>query len=222
MATWKLSTDYKKNAIERQFWYKDGKMIIREDGYRWGIFTTESDEKPNIDLHNEHGYEIGEDDYEWELWSLEDGCWADWEYPDEMTDEEREEIENAWDDDFYEGVENLGWSNDDTEYTLQGPLRLTNVETGEEFSVLDDDGNIIPKPKNFTEKDFTDWYPATTDPVRDGAYDTSSEGTTAWPFPSTRKLDWAQGKWWDKDCNEVDKTSFNKWRGLNTDPNTTI
>ena len=169
MATWELSTDYKKNALERQFWCKDGVTITREDGYRWGRFITESDEKPNIDLHNEDGYEIGEDEYEWELYSMDDGCWADWEFPDDMSDEEREKIENAWDEDFYEGLEELGWSNDDTEYSLQGPLRLVNKDTGEEFSVLDGDGNIIPKEKTEESK-----IPL--------ALDTEA----SWPFPTAK------------------------------------
>ena len=67
MATWILKTQHKKNAIEKQHWYKDGKEIIRTEGYRWGAFYCESDEQPEIDLVNPDGYEIGSDDYEWEL-----------------------------------------------------------------------------------------------------------------------------------------------------------
>jgi hypothetical protein len=222
MATWELSTEYKKNAIERQYWYKDGKVAIREEGYRWGTFTTDSDEKPNIDLHNEDGYELDSGEYDWELYSLDDGCWADWDWPDDMDEEEVERLEAIWEDNYFEGLEEEGWSQDDTEYEFHGPLRLVNKDTGEVFSILDEDGNIIPKPKGFTEEDFTDWYPMNTDPVRDGEYETSSEGTTAWPFPSIKKLDWAQGKWWDSDCKEVDKLTLSKWRGLKADPNTTI
>ena len=74
MATWTLKTLHKKSAYERQHWYKDGKEIIREEGYRWGTFYCESDEQPDIDLVNDDGYEIGQDEYEWELESLDDGC----------------------------------------------------------------------------------------------------------------------------------------------------
>ena len=102
------------------------------EGYRWGTFYCESDEKPDIDLDNDDGYEIGQDEYEWELESLDDGCWAEWEYPDEITEEEREEIENAWEENYFEGMEELGWSNDDTDYILQGPLELS-----------DEDGNVV-------------------------------------------------------------------------------
>jgi hypothetical protein len=132
MATWILKTLHKKNAVEKQFWYKDGKVIIREEGYRWGEFYCESDEQPEIDLDNADGYNLSESDYDWELTSLDDGCWADWTFPEDMTEEEQAEIETAWEEEYFEGMEELGWSQDDTEYILQGPLELS-----------DEDGTVI-------------------------------------------------------------------------------
>ena len=58
MTTWTLKTQHKKSAIEKQHWYKDGKEIIRTEGYRWGIFYCESDTQPEIDLVNEDGYHM--------------------------------------------------------------------------------------------------------------------------------------------------------------------
>ena len=132
MATWILKTLHKKNAVEKQFWYKDGKVVIREEGYRWGEFYCESDDQPEIDLDNEDGYNLSESDYDWELTSLDDGCWADWTFPEDMTEEEQAEIESAWEEEYFEGIEELGWSQDDTEYILQGPLELS-----------DEDGNVV-------------------------------------------------------------------------------
>jgi hypothetical protein len=132
MTTWILKTQHKKNAIEKQHWYKDGVEIIRTEGYRWGTFYCESDEQPKIDLVNEDGYRIGSDDYEWELEELDDGCYADWEFPDDMDEDEQEKIQEAWDEEFYEGLEELGWSCDDTDYILEGPLEL-----------LDENENIV-------------------------------------------------------------------------------
>ena len=124
MATWVLTTKTKKNAVEKQFWYKDGRVIIREEGYRWGKFYCESDERPDVDLANPDGYELGDSEYDWELDMLDDGCWADWTYPDDMTEEEQQAIEAAWEEDFYDGMEALGWNNDDTEYLFYGELEL--------------------------------------------------------------------------------------------------
>jgi hypothetical protein len=137
MATWILKTLHKKNAVERQFWYKGGKVVIREEGYRWGEFYCESDEQPEIDLDNADGYNLNESDYDWELTSLDDGCWADWTFPEDMTEEEQSEIETAWEEEYFEGMEELGWSQDDTEYILQGPLELS-----------DEDGNVIAQGGN--------------------------------------------------------------------------
>jgi hypothetical protein len=132
MAIWTLKTQHKKSAIEKQYWYKDGKQIIRTEGYRWGTFYCESDTQPEIDLVNEDGYEIGSDDYEWELDNLDDGCYADWEFPEDMSEEEQEKITEAWEEEFYDGLEELGWSCNDTYYILEGPLEL-----------LDADDNIV-------------------------------------------------------------------------------
>jgi ethanolamine utilization protein EutQ (cupin superfamily) len=49
-----------------------------------------------------------------------------------MTEEEQAEIESAWEENYFEGMEELGWSNNDTDYILQGPLELS-----------DEDGNVI-------------------------------------------------------------------------------
>jgi hypothetical protein len=132
MATWILTTQHKKSAVERSFWYKDGEKIVREEGYRWGKFHCESDEKPDVDLKNPNGYELG-GDYDWELDGLDDGCWAEWEWPEDMSEEEQDKIMDAWNEDWYDGMEALGWSNDDTEYHFHGPLQLENEETGEVF-----------------------------------------------------------------------------------------
>ena len=132
MATWTLKTQHKKNAVEKQFWYKDGEVIIRTEGYRWCEFYCESDEQPEIDVVNEDEYNLDESDYDWELVSMDDGCWADWEWPDDMTDDEQDEIMAAWEEDYFEGMEELGWSCDDTEYILLGPLELS-----------DEHGNVV-------------------------------------------------------------------------------
>jgi len=50
-----------------------------------------------------------------------------------MTEEDQDKIMAAWEEDFYDGLEALGWSNDDTEYVFYGPLQLENETTGEVF-----------------------------------------------------------------------------------------
>jgi hypothetical protein len=136
MATWTLKTLHKKSAIEKQFWCKDGKVIIREEGYRWGEFYCENDEQPVIESIDGE-YNLSESEYDWELSSLDDGCWSEWIFPEDMSEEEQSEIETAWDEDYFDGMEELGWTNDDTDYILQGPLELT-----------DEEGNVVYEGKD--------------------------------------------------------------------------
>ena len=215
MATWKLSPQYKKSAVERQFWYKDDKVIIREEGYRWGTFSVESDERPlsDIELKNEDGYELSciDNDECWELWDLTDGCWADSEAGRNCTEEDLEEFNTAWDEDTYEAVEALGWMQDDTEYYYYGPLELTNQDTGEVFQGEPDENislggvPIAPVEEIVDEEpEVTDWFPVSINPVRNGTYQIMSSATPNWPFPSYAQWD---GNQWSDEHVEL-------WRGL--------
>lgn len=128
MATWQLSTASKKNAVEKQYWYKEGVTIIREEGYRWGTFYCESDEQPDVDLDNEDGYNLTTSDYDWELDNLDDGCWIEWDFPEDMSEEEQDRIIALCEEDYFEGLESDGWINDDTEYLFHGPLELEEID----------------------------------------------------------------------------------------------
>ncbi len=133
MAIWKITNATKKNAVERQFWIKDGVTIIKEEGFRWGIWSCESDEQPDVDLDNSDGYELMSTDYEWEMEEMIDGSWVDWTFPEDMDEEEQERIQELWDEDSFDGLEGDGWINDETEHWIYGPIKLTNEDTGEEF-----------------------------------------------------------------------------------------
>lgn len=137
MAIWKITNATKKNAVERQFWIKDGVTIIKEEGFRWGIWSCESDEQPDVDLDNSDGYELMSTDYEWEMEEMIDGSWVDWTFPEDMDEEEQERIQELWDEDSFDGLEGDGWINDETEHWIYGPIKLTNEDTGEEFESED-------------------------------------------------------------------------------------
>lgn len=140
MATWQISNLYKKEAIEKTFWMKDDLTISFEEGFRWGKWTCQSDEKPNLDLRNQHGYCLSRDsNYEWELETMDDGCWGDWEFPEAIDEEEQERIQDLWEEGFFEAMEEDGWMSDDTEYWIRGPIMLKNLDTGEEFSGEEDE-----------------------------------------------------------------------------------
>lgn len=137
MAIWKITNYHKKSAVERQFWTKDGITVIKEEGFRWGVWTCESDERPDIDLDNPDGWEQYSQEEEWEMEEMVDGSWQEWTWPDDMDKEERERIEALWDEDSFEGLEGDDWVLSETEYWIFGPLKLTNEDTGEEWHGAD-------------------------------------------------------------------------------------
>ena len=236
MATWNLSPQYKKSAVEKMFFYKDGMVIAIEQGFRWANFTVESDERPLTDdeLKNEDGYELGciDNDESWEMQDMTDGCWLDiTRENDKVTDEEFEKFEAAWEEDSYSGVEDIGWSNDDTEYFYYGPLELTNEDTGEVFRGEPEEnvsvGGVPTAPVEVMKEalveleaqevveveghtDLTDWHHKDHYyPTRPGRYQVTSYDSPNWPFPTFAEWD---GKKWSDD-------KVISWRGLNNDPN---
>lgn len=133
MAIWTLTNYHKKNAVEKQFWVKDGITVIKEEGFRWGVWTCESEDRPDIDLDNPDGYELMSTDYDWEMQEMIDGSWVEWVFPDDIDEEEQERIQELWNEDSFEGLEGDDWVNDETEHWIYGPLKLTNDDTGEEW-----------------------------------------------------------------------------------------
>ncbi len=132
MAIWTVSTINKKSCEEREIWSKEGQTIVRINGYRWGSFTieTNNDEPPeDIDPENPDGinmYDYFSDNAEngAELDMMSDGWLCDWEFPDDMPEEERQRFIDRGEEDSYEFMENDGWYNDETEAWLYGPLEI--------------------------------------------------------------------------------------------------
>ena len=229
MTTWTLTPQHKKSAIEKMFFFKEGKIIIMEQGFRWATFSVQSDERPLTDaeLRNDDYYELSciDNDESWEMQDMTDGCWCDITAGnDKTTSTDVEEFEAAWQESWYEGVEALGWSQDECEYYYYGPLELTNEDTGEVFKGEPDELPVESPELTLSDKieiireieeeksAYTDWFPASTNPVRVGTYQVlETENEEAWPFQSNIIAGTWDGKKWD-----VKKVT--KWRGLNYDP----
>jgi hypothetical protein len=218
MAIWKLSPQHKKSAVEKMFFYNGSKAIIVEQGWRWGTFTVESDERPLTDseLVNEDGYELGciDNDESWELSEMTDGCWLDIDALRNATEEDVTAFEQAWEQDGYDGVGELGWSNDDTEYYYLGPLELTNEDTGQVFlgdavetKLIAELDQLVASMPDPDEPAVTDWFPADVKPVHKGNYQTITAAAPMWPFPTMVEWD---GKQWSETVKE--------WRGLANKP----
>jgi hypothetical protein len=135
MTIWKVATAHKKMCEEREIWYheENGWSIVRVNGYRWGTFTVETNdgEPPeDIDPENPDGinmYDYFSDNAEngAELDSMDDGCYMDWAWDEDMNEEDRAAVEEGWEEDSYGYMESNGWSNTETEAWLHGPLEIT-------------------------------------------------------------------------------------------------
>lgn len=134
MAVWTLMPANKKSIEEITFWEKDGRTIVYRQGWRGGsvTVTTADDNPPEIDLEDNDELNVLElvDDHivDVEIESFWDGCWGDWDWNEQgLSDEEIEEIEAAWEEDGYNGVEDLGWNINETATWFYGELVLERV-----------------------------------------------------------------------------------------------
>lgn len=132
---WKVETEHKKSVEEHMFWNKDGRQFRIIQGFRWGIFTVEtSDDNPpeGITRENPNGIDMycysGENSPNGaELDLLDDGWLGDYEWDDDFSEEEQEEIMSLWDKESFEGLDEAGWNNTDSECWLFGPLLITDI-----------------------------------------------------------------------------------------------
>lgn len=142
MANWQVSTAEKKSVEEHEHWVKDGQLIVRVSGFRWGtwIVTTEDDNPPEFDLEPCPGGSDASDSvdmyncgYDSELVSLDDGWYGDVRFPDDMPEEEQERLLELWDEEYYDGWEGEGWSQTDTECWVWGELTIEKDEDPSDY-----------------------------------------------------------------------------------------
>jgi hypothetical protein len=159
MANWKVSTYYKKSCEEHEYYYKDGQTIVRKTGFRWGSFIVETsdDNPPEFEFTYVSGGDGRKDSINMydccinnieniELDNMIDGCWEDFDFPEDMDEEEQEELlERFGDSSVYEVLEEEeGWTQNDTEAWIWGPI-LIEDENGNKVKIIcaDDNGNVI-------------------------------------------------------------------------------
>ena len=126
MATWKIEPTWKKSLVEVEHYHKDGKTVEYETGWRWGSFycETEDDNPPNIS----EGDDLWDCGYDVELQETTDGCWAEYRFSENISEEEREELESFFEDNSVYDLEELGWSQGDTQMFIQCEPEITKVE----------------------------------------------------------------------------------------------
>lgn len=161
MATWTVSTHYKKSCQEVEHWVRskgEGRITVT-NGFRFGEWTVETtdDNPPEFEFAQVPGGDGKKDSINMldcevnniesvELVEMFDGgCWYDIDYED-LTEEEEEEIQEFIDENSVYELEERddAWYNDETEWWIWGPIEIKN-EAGDTVRIIcaDDNGNVI-------------------------------------------------------------------------------
>jgi len=162
MATWTISTYYKKSCQENEYWSQkngDGKITV-VNGFRYGEWTVETtdDNPPEFEFVEVPGGDGKRDSInmcDCEVNNIESvdlnemydgGCWYDVEI-EGLNEEEEEEIQEFIDENSIyelEEREDDPWYQNDTEWWVWGPIEIKN-EAGDTVRIIcaDADGNVI-------------------------------------------------------------------------------
>lgn len=137
MADWKVTTSFKKSVEEHELWQKGDMVIRRITGFRWGEWIVETnddnppilnqDSGPGGDGINMYGY-YEENVEQINMVFLDDGWYTEVIWPDDISEEEQERLEELWDEDPYDSWEEDGWINYETECWAFGPLDIEKIE----------------------------------------------------------------------------------------------
>jgi len=126
---WVLKTLEKKNVTQVERWFNDeGDSFTMSIGWRWGTATY--DNKPDIDEEDQseedqvNVYSVGDVNGV----DLDDGCWDEWEFSEGISEEERERIQEKYNEEGGMALEEEGWYCDDYDVYFAGPLELTEEE----------------------------------------------------------------------------------------------
>jgi hypothetical protein len=119
---YRIEPEYKKSALERQIFSKDGKRIICDIWWRWATFECVADEPPVI-TEDDELYTLLDD---LEFIESSDG---DEEHDYEgFTDDEIEEMDAFLEENSIYDLEEEGWSFEDTEWYIKSPVLITEVD----------------------------------------------------------------------------------------------
>jgi len=180
MTLWQVSTKQKKCVFEHELFQKDDWVIRRISGFRWGtiLITTEDDNPPVFEQTDGPGadaVDMYNTDYDYELDSLDDGWYEDFIFPDDMSEEERERLEQLWEDDYYAGWEEDGWDHYDTECWFHGPLEITKPDWEEPAQEEWVKAEITPELQNHFQQ-----------ALEDSDDQEASKPLPVWPFPDPK------------------------------------
>jgi hypothetical protein len=158
---WKVKTYYKKSCDQIEYLvHSDHNDPIKvHDGFRFAEFDVETnDGNPpefnwttvpggngavdSINLYDCFGNNVENTEL---VEMFDGGCWGDIEWPDSIDETEQERLQQVIDEQgTYELEESEGWTLDETECWVWGPIIIEDQD-GNQVKIVqaDDDGNTI-------------------------------------------------------------------------------
>jgi len=137
-----FSPDNENSAVERIEFIKDGKKITfvnRFDSYTVYAHPEEWDdtceEWVNYDPDSEQGINTG--CFGWI--DEEEGERVEWEIEGDLTDDEREELIESFQENYESGPEALGWEWSDRDLFFYGPITISDSDSDDDESDEADD-----------------------------------------------------------------------------------
>ncbi len=210
MADWKVSTRDKKSVVEVEIWTNDkGQTVKKVTGFRWGswVITTSDDEEPILERDSNGEidmYSYYENNIESiELDMLDDGWFMDWEFSDDVSEEEQKLIIDGYDEDGYDYLETNGWFNDETLCLVSCDLDIEPVLSVSKE--VDQDTASWSTPSESEEN----WIDKSITPEEIGEYEVVINA--AWPMGGmTVDASW-DGASWKQDGKEI---QIHRWKSL--------
>jgi len=124
---WKITPSTKKSVLDNTYWIKDDMQICQEVGWRMGEFFV--DPMPDVTIEE---YLSGKDDEiilneEFDVinFSTTDGCWEEYTYSENMSDDDIAEIEELLEDGG--SLDDAGWTILDSDVIIQGDIEIEEV-----------------------------------------------------------------------------------------------
>ena len=112
----------KKSILQVDVYECDGKTFKRETTFVQGYAVIEALLK-EIDAKNKDGLKVSK--YNIEDHDYQDGSACFWYFDDSFDEAEQEKIKDAWDQEWEEGLNNLGCFLMDQDIYFYGPLKIT-------------------------------------------------------------------------------------------------
>ena len=140
---WTVKTVDKKSVTEIEEFTKDGSTLTHTTMFRWGSWkvATNDNNPPEFEF-NESGrldmnscYENNIEEVE--LISMDDGCYEDLEWSEDVSGDEQEKAQEIIDEDGLWELESHGWNHYDTYVYVSGPLEISNKD-GEVVKVVNE------------------------------------------------------------------------------------